>query len=225
MHLCMRIHLARAPSSAPAQLGDFGLSRMLGAEESHVDTQVRLPCSLCVIRRCLCSALLLCGGLCWALLLPLALPGGCWMRVAARRREAQNSLHSALGWPTHTPLLLPPLPVCPPQSYGTASYAAPELLTQGKLTKAADVFSLGIISECFFVETKCFAQTPRARARLTGLRPHGWCAACLPPAVMVPHPPVMVPHPPAHPAPLLSLTLPALQCGRSCPAARSCTLA
>ncbi|PRW55899.1 kinase [Chlorella sorokiniana] len=51
------------------KLGDFGLSRMLGAEESHVDTQ----------------------------------------------------------------------------SYGTASYAAPELLTQGKLTKAADVFSLGII--------------------------------------------------------------------------------
>lgn len=38
---------------------------------------------------------------------------------------------------------------CPvsPQSYGTASFAAPELLTQGKLTKAADVYSLGIISE------------------------------------------------------------------------------
>lgn len=32
-------------------------------------------------------------------------------------------------------------------SYGTASYAAPELLTQGKLTKAADIYSLGIISE------------------------------------------------------------------------------
>ena len=35
------------------------------------------------------------------------------------------------------------------QSYGTASYAAPELLSQGKLTKAADVYSLGIISESF----------------------------------------------------------------------------
>ncbi|PSC72637.1 kinase [Micractinium conductrix] len=31
------------------------------------------------------------------------------------------------------------------QSYGTACYAAPELLSEGKLTKAADVFSLGII--------------------------------------------------------------------------------
>lgn len=31
------------------------------------------------------------------------------------------------------------------QSYGTASYAAPELLAQGKLTKAADVYSLGIL--------------------------------------------------------------------------------
>jgi len=30
----------------PLQLGDFGLSRMLGAEESHVDTQVSSPCVL-----------------------------------------------------------------------------------------------------------------------------------------------------------------------------------
>ena len=51
------------------KLGDFGLSRMLGQEESHVETQ----------------------------------------------------------------------------SYGTASYAAPELLAEGKLTKAADIYSLGII--------------------------------------------------------------------------------
>ena len=44
------------------------------------------------------------------------------------------------------PLPCPPAPTRP-QSYGTASYAAPELLAQGKLTKAADVYSLGIISE------------------------------------------------------------------------------
>lgn len=31
------------------------------------------------------------------------------------------------------------------QSYGTASYAAPELLSEGKLTKAADIYSLAII--------------------------------------------------------------------------------
>ncbi len=31
------------------------------------------------------------------------------------------------------------------QSYGTACYAAPELLSQGKLTKAADIYSLGVI--------------------------------------------------------------------------------
>lgn len=31
------------------------------------------------------------------------------------------------------------------QSYGTASYAAPELLMEGMLTAKADVFSLGII--------------------------------------------------------------------------------
>ncbi|KAL4457609.1 hypothetical protein ABPG75_012474 [Micractinium tetrahymenae] len=31
------------------------------------------------------------------------------------------------------------------QSYGTASYAAPELLSHGKLTKAADIYSLGIV--------------------------------------------------------------------------------
>lgn len=51
------------------KLGDFGLSRMLGTGESHVDTQ----------------------------------------------------------------------------SYGTASYAAPELLSEGKLTQAADIFSMGVI--------------------------------------------------------------------------------
>ena len=97
MHLCMLIHLPRAPPSAPAQLGDFGLSRMLGAEESHVDTQVRLPCSLCVSQMLLvrCAAALR-----WRLLgsaaLHPALPGGCWMRVAARRTEAQNSLQAPL---------------------------------------------------------------------------------------------------------------------------------
>lgn len=33
-------------------------------------------------------------------------------------------------------------------STGTPGFAAPELLTDGKLTKAADIYSLGIISEC-----------------------------------------------------------------------------
>ena len=75
----------------------------------------------------------------------------------SKKDRGTEQLASALGWPTRSPLLLPPLPVRPLQSYGTASYAAPELLTQGKLTKAADVFSLGIISECFFVEPECFA--------------------------------------------------------------------
>ena len=32
-------------------------------------------------------------------------------------------------------------------SYGTPGFAAPELLTDGKLTKAADIYSLGLMSE------------------------------------------------------------------------------
>lgn len=55
------------------RLGDFGLSRMLGHDESHVDTQ----------------------------------------------------------------------------SYGTAAYAAPELLLHGKLSAAADIYSLGVVSELY----------------------------------------------------------------------------
>ena len=33
------------------------------------------------------------------------------------------------------------------QTFGTASYAAPELLLQGMLTTRADIYSLGIIRE------------------------------------------------------------------------------
>lgn len=40
-------------------------------------------------------------------------------------------------------------------SYGTPGFAAPELLTEGKLTKAADIFSLGLISASAALGSVC----------------------------------------------------------------------
>ena len=46
------------------------------------------------------------------------------------------------------------------QSLGTVPYMPPELLSQGKLTKAADVYSLGILSaSCRIVTLLLAAQT------------------------------------------------------------------
>ena len=37
---------------------------------------------------------------------------------------------------------------CPACSYGTASIAAPELLSEGRLTKASDVYGAGAVMPC-----------------------------------------------------------------------------
>lgn len=71
------------PSLLYLQLGDFGLSRMLGAEESHVDTQVGSPLRF-LLYPLACANCQGCCHLCWNQPLPLAVV----MRHSTQRRLA-----------------------------------------------------------------------------------------------------------------------------------------
>ena len=75
-----------------------------------------------------------------------------WGVDGGRRRRAQSCPCSSSTVPVaglhgclHPTVLAPRLPLL--QSFGTPSFAAPELLTEGKLTRAADIYSLAMIGE------------------------------------------------------------------------------
>ena len=74
-------------------------------------------------------------------------PASC-SAVTALPKVPPPAVRSPPGLPLLRALLpaVPPPPTHPSQSFGTASYAAPELLTEGKLTKSADIFSLAIVA-------------------------------------------------------------------------------
>lgn len=63
------------------------------------------------------------------------------------------------------------------QSYGTASYAAPELLGLGKLTTAADIYSLAIISEPIYSFRFALLLLCMLRMRAAPARPPARAAA------------------------------------------------
>jgi serine/threonine protein kinase len=72
------------------------------------------------------------------------LPGCGWSCPLASCSAVERCQRSQPASAHHAPSFCPLVPSS--QSFGTASYAAPELLTEGKLTRSADIFSLAIVA-------------------------------------------------------------------------------